>query len=100
MCLMCRHTPLGGAQGDTGHWHDKQLTSPALQVRSMKRARDVRDQLVGLMERVEIDMVSHADDHEGVKKARGNTALLRLCDKETCSDMQCVVAAPKLHGLS
>lgn len=36
----------------------------------MKRARDVRDQLVGLMERVEIDMVSHPDDHEGIKKAR------------------------------
>lgn len=31
------------------------------QVRSMKRARDVRDQLVGLMERVEIDMVSHPE---------------------------------------
>jgi len=31
----------------------------ARQVRSMKRARDVRDQLVGLMERVEIDMVRH-----------------------------------------
>ncbi|XP_055303004.1 pre-mRNA-splicing factor ATP-dependent RNA helicase DHX16 [Sitodiplosis mosellana] len=29
-----------------------------IQYRSMKRARDVRDQLVGLMERVEIDMVS------------------------------------------
>jgi pre-mRNA-splicing factor ATP-dependent RNA helicase DHX16 len=52
----------------------------------MKRARDVRDQLVGLMERVEIDMVSHADDHEGVKKARPNTPFPRLCDKETCSD--------------
>jgi pre-mRNA-splicing factor ATP-dependent RNA helicase DHX16 len=29
-----------------------------VQLRSMKRARDIRDQLVGLMERVEIDMVS------------------------------------------
>lgn len=39
-----------------------------VQVRSMKRARDVRDQLTGLMERVEIDMVSHPEDHEGIKK--------------------------------
>jgi hypothetical protein len=50
---------------------------PAPQARSMKRARDVRDQLVGLMERVEIDMVSHADDHEGVKKARPDTPRFR-----------------------
>lgn len=27
----------------------------------MKRARDVRDQLMGLMERVEIDMVSNPE---------------------------------------
>jgi hypothetical protein len=29
-----------------------------IQVRSMKRARDIRDQLLGLLERVEIDLVS------------------------------------------
>ncbi|GFH25342.1 uncharacterized protein HaLaN_23284 [Haematococcus lacustris] len=40
-----------------------------VQVRSMKRARDIRDQLVGLMERVEIEMTSNAQDHDGVKKA-------------------------------
>ena len=28
-----------------------------VQVRSMKRARDIRDQLLGLLERVEIDLV-------------------------------------------
>lgn len=39
------------------------------QVRSMKRARDVRDQLVGLMERVELEMESHSEDHDGIKKA-------------------------------
>ena len=48
-----------------------------LQVRSMKRARDVRDQLVGLMERVEIDMVSHPEDHEGIKKANPLCCLAR-----------------------
>ncbi len=35
----------------------------------MKRARDVRDQLIGLMERVEVGMVSNADP--------GNTAPIR-----------------------
>jgi pre-mRNA-splicing factor ATP-dependent RNA helicase DHX16 len=31
----------------------------------MKRARDIRDQLVGLMERVEIEMTSNPQDHDG-----------------------------------
>lgn len=35
----------------------------------MKRARDVREQLVGLMERVEIEMVSGAADDANVRKA-------------------------------
>ena len=35
----------------------------------MKRARDVRDQLVGLMERVELEMESHPEDHDAIKKA-------------------------------
>ena len=39
-----------------------------VQQRSMKRARDVREQLVGLMERVEIEIVSD-DSPEPVKKA-------------------------------
>ena len=39
-----------------------------MQVRSMKRARDVRDQLVGLMERVELEMESSAEDHDAIKK--------------------------------
>lgn len=47
------------------------------QARSMKRARDVRDQLVGLMERVEIDMVSHPEDHEAIKKVHPQ-GILRL----------------------
>jgi HrpA-like RNA helicase len=53
-----------------GHITRSRSEALRAQARSMKRARDVRDQLVGLMERVEIDMVSHADDHEGIKKAR------------------------------
>ncbi|CAG9460375.1 unnamed protein product [Pedinophyceae sp. YPF-701] len=40
-----------------------------VQIRTMKRARDVREQLVGLMERVEIPLVSDPENHEGIRKA-------------------------------
>nr|XP_043614426.1 pre-mRNA-splicing factor ATP-dependent RNA helicase DEAH1-like [Erigeron canadensis] len=40
-----------------------------IQVRSMKRARDIRDQLEGLLERVEIELTSNPGDLEGIKKA-------------------------------
>ncbi|KAL5231001.1 hypothetical protein ABZP36_029777 [Zizania latifolia] len=40
-----------------------------IQVRSMKRARDIRDQLEGLMERVEIEISSNASDLDAIKKA-------------------------------
>ncbi|XP_050159701.1 pre-mRNA-splicing factor ATP-dependent RNA helicase DEAH1-like isoform X2 [Malus sylvestris] len=40
-----------------------------LKVRSMKRARDIRDQLEGLLERVEIELVSNMSDNETIKKA-------------------------------
>lgn len=35
----------------------------------MKRARDVREQLVGLMQRVEIDIVSNASETVNIRKA-------------------------------
>lgn len=35
----------------------------------MKRARDVREQLVGLMQRVEIDMVSNVTESIDIRKA-------------------------------
>ena len=35
----------------------------------MKRARDIRDQLEGLMERVEIEVCSNASDLDAIKKA-------------------------------
>lgn len=43
----------------------------------MKRARDIRDQLEGLLERVEIEQVSNLD-YEVIKKAitSGNLRLL------------------------
>ncbi|KAK7304677.1 hypothetical protein VNO77_42562 [Canavalia gladiata] len=40
-----------------------------IQVRSMKRARDVRDQLAGLLERVEIELTSNDNDLDAIKKS-------------------------------
>eukprot|EP00873_Tetraselmis_striata_P011748 jgi/Tetstr1/432012/TSEL_021488.t1 len=40
-----------------------------VQIRSMKRARDIRDQLMGLMERVEIEMVSDPGNIDNIRKA-------------------------------
>ncbi|KAL2254083.1 UNVERIFIED_CONTAM: Pre-mRNA-splicing factor ATP-dependent RNA helicase DEAH1 [Sesamum indicum] len=40
-----------------------------IQVRSMKRARDIRDQLEGLLERVEIELISNSNDLDAIKKA-------------------------------
>jgi hypothetical protein len=40
-----------------------------MQGRSMKRARDIREQLVGLMERVEIAMETCGDDDVALRKA-------------------------------
>ncbi|KAK6920957.1 Helicase-associated domain, partial [Dillenia turbinata] len=40
-----------------------------IQVRSMKRARDIRDQLEGLLERVEIELTSSVNDLDAIKKA-------------------------------
>ena len=35
----------------------------------MKRARDVRDQVIGLMEKVEIELESNSTDYDAIKKA-------------------------------
>ncbi|XP_014496104.2 pre-mRNA-splicing factor ATP-dependent RNA helicase DEAH1 isoform X2 [Vigna radiata var. radiata] len=40
-----------------------------IQVRSMKRARDIRDQLAGLLERVEIELISNESDLDAIKKS-------------------------------
>ncbi|GBF92309.1 pre-mRNA-splicing factor ATP-dependent RNA helicase [Raphidocelis subcapitata] len=40
-----------------------------VQAKSMKRARDIRDQLVGLMERVEVEMASDPNNTDGIKKS-------------------------------
>lgn len=40
-----------------------------IQHRSMKRARDVREQLEGLMERIEVDIVSNPQNTTNIRKA-------------------------------
>ncbi|XP_027192942.1 pre-mRNA-splicing factor ATP-dependent RNA helicase DEAH1-like [Cicer arietinum] len=40
-----------------------------IQVRSMKHARDIRDQLAGLLERVEIELTSNSNDFDAIKKS-------------------------------
>eukprot|EP00887_Chlorella_sp_A99_P005069 scaffold36.g5069.t1 len=40
-----------------------------VQVRSMKRARDIRDQLLGLMERCEVELVSNPGDIDAIRKS-------------------------------
>jgi hypothetical protein len=40
-----------------------------VQLRSMKRARDIQEQLVNLMDRVEIELVSDVENHDGIKKS-------------------------------
>ncbi|CAK8532527.1 unnamed protein product [Lathyrus sativus] len=40
-----------------------------IQVRSMRRARDIRNQLAGLLERVEIELTSNSNDLDAIKKS-------------------------------
>ncbi|KAF8820441.1 putative pre-mRna-splicing factor ATP-dependent Rna helicase [Cardiosporidium cionae] len=40
-----------------------------IQFRSMKRARDVREQLIGLLDRVEVELTSNPTDNDGILKA-------------------------------
>ncbi|XP_076006672.1 pre-mRNA-splicing factor ATP-dependent RNA helicase DHX16 [Genypterus blacodes] len=40
-----------------------------IQFRSMRRARDVRDQLEGLMDRIEVEVVSSPEDNTAIRKA-------------------------------
>ena len=40
-----------------------------MQVRSLKKARDIREQLQGLMERVELEVLSNAGDVDNIAKA-------------------------------
>ncbi|KAK2184226.1 hypothetical protein NP493_276g03006 [Ridgeia piscesae] len=72
-----------------------------IQHRSMKRARDIRDQLEGLMERVEIELVSNPVDNIGIRKAVTagffyHTARLsrKAGSYKTVKHQQCVLIHP------
>jgi len=43
----------------------------------MKRARDVRDQLAGLLERVEIELTSNESDLDAIKKSITSGKLIK-----------------------
>lgn len=40
----------------------------------MKRARDVRDQLVNLLARVEVDLVSNISDNVNIRKVKASVS--------------------------
>jgi len=44
----------------------------------MKRARDIRDQLAGLLERVEIELISNESDLDAIKKSITSGKLIKL----------------------
>ena len=43
----------------------------------MKRARDIPDQLVGLLERVEIELISYSNDLDTIKKSITSGKLIK-----------------------
>ncbi|CAH8491404.1 unnamed protein product [Heterobilharzia americana] len=49
----------------SSHWCYEQF----IQYRTMKRARDIRDQFVNLLDRVEIELVNNSSDHVNIRKA-------------------------------
>lgn len=63
-------------------WEDTDYSSQwcyenYIQHRSMKRARDVKEQLEGLMERVEIEVISNPQDNVAIRKV--NKTFHRIC---------------------
>ncbi|XP_058779387.1 pre-mRNA-splicing factor ATP-dependent RNA helicase DEAH1-like isoform X2 [Vicia villosa] len=52
-----------------GHADNARMSFHTGNVRSLKRARDIRDQLAGLLERVEIKRTSNANDLDAIKKS-------------------------------
>ena len=64
------------------HNHSTVTKADFAQVKVMKRVRDIREQLLGLMDRTEIELTSNLGDHDAIKKAIAagffyNTARLR-----------------------
>ena len=49
-----------------------------IQPRSMERARDVREQLKGLMERVEIEISSNPNDSVAIRKVTASFGMIKI----------------------
>uniref|UniRef100_A0A7N5ZZT6 RNA helicase n=1 Tax=Anabas testudineus TaxID=64144 RepID=A0A7N5ZZT6_ANATE len=68
-----------------------------IQFRSMRRARDVRDQLEGLMDRIEVEVVSSQEDSVPIRKVTGyfyHTARLSKGGYKTVKHQQTVYVHP------
>uniref|UniRef100_A0A671VTQ2 RNA helicase n=1 Tax=Sparus aurata TaxID=8175 RepID=A0A671VTQ2_SPAAU len=68
-----------------------------IQFRSMRRARDVRDQLEGLMDRIEVEVVSSDGDNLPIRKVTGyfyHTARLSKGGYKTVKHQQTVYVHP------
>ena len=55
-----------------------------IQHRSMKRARDVREQLEGLMERVEIEISSNPNDSVPMRKVIVSFGRIKITNRNVC----------------
>lgn len=68
-----------------------------IQFRSMRRARDVRDQLEGLMDRIEVEVVSCQEDNVPIRKVSDtNRAAARaLLVGDFCLSMQSPTPFPQ-----
>ncbi|TKY73326.1 putative pre-mRNA-splicing factor ATP-dependent RNA helicase DHX16 [Spatholobus suberectus] len=68
-----------------------------IQVRSMKRARDIRDQLAGLLERVEIKLTSNSNDFDAIKKSITSGFFPHAARLQKCGSYHTVKHPQKVH---
>lgn len=68
MALTCRTSCLCAPQWLESGYSTQWCYENFIQFRSMRRARDVRDQLEGLMERIEVEVVSSQGDSLPIRK--------------------------------
>ena len=61
--------PLANIKHSCMHNHSTVTKADFAQVKVMKRVRDIREQLLGLMDRTEIELTSNLGDHDAIKKA-------------------------------
>ena len=68
-----------------------------VQYRSLKRARDVRDQLVQLMERTEVALESNPSDTEGIRKAIASGFFYNSAKMQKSGDYRTVKNPQTVH---